>query len=105
MADERSFRSIADASIPNAGRVYDFLIGGHRNFEVDRDAAQQIIKVAFFLPKVLRLIRWFLGEAVRRLIADGYRDFIDFASGLPTMDHIHHVAPAGTKVIYSDIDP
>jgi hypothetical protein len=105
MAEERSFRSIADASKPNAGRIYDFIIGGHHNFEVDRQAAQQIIKVAPFLPKLLRLIRWFLGEAVRRLTADGYRNFIDFASGLPTMDHIHHVAPAGAKVIYSDIDP
>jgi hypothetical protein len=105
MAEERSFRSIADASQPNAGRIYDFLIGGNHNFEVDRQAAQQIIKAAPFLPRLLRLIRWFLGEAVRRLAADGYRHFIDFASGLPTMDHVHHVAPAGTKVIYSDIDP
>jgi hypothetical protein len=52
-----------------------------------------------------KLIRWFLGEAVRRLSAEGYRHFIDFASGLPTADHIHQVALPGTKVIYSDLDP
>ena len=51
------------------------------------------------------MIRWFLGEAVRRLAAEGYRVFLDFASGLPTVDHIHQVAPKGTKVVYSDLDP
>ena len=30
---------------------------------------------------------------------------IDFASGLPTNDHIHLVVPPGTTVIYSDYDP
>jgi hypothetical protein len=58
-----------------------------------------------FFPKLFKLIRWFLGEAVRRLCEEGYTQFIDFASGLPTMDHIHQIAPAGTKVAYSDIDP
>jgi len=52
-----------------------------------------------------RLVRWFLGEAVRRLATDGFTKFIDFASGLPTVDHIHQITPSGTKVIYSDLDP
>ncbi len=30
------YSSIADTSAPNAGRIYDFLLGGHHNFEVDR---------------------------------------------------------------------
>jgi hypothetical protein len=30
---------------------------------------------------------------------------IDFASGLPTNDHIHHVVKPGSTVIYSDYDP
>ena len=105
MAEQDKFASIADSGKPNAGRIYDFLLGGNHNFEVDRQAAQQIIKVMPVFPKLFKLIRWFLGEAVRRLCAEGYTQFIDFASGLPTVDHIHEVAPAGTKVIYSDIDP
>jgi hypothetical protein len=75
MAERDNFASIADSAKPNAGRIYDYFLGGNHNFEVDR------------------------------LAADGYSQFIDFASGLPTIDHIHQVAPAGTKVIYSDIDP
>ncbi len=97
--------SIADASKPNAGRIYDYLLGGHHNFEIDRQAAQQVIKALPLAPEIVRLVRWFLGEAVRRLCDEGYRYFLDFASGLPTVDHIHQIAPQGSKVIYSDIDP
>jgi hypothetical protein len=35
----------------------------------------------------------------------GFDVIIDFASGLPTNDHIHHKVPNGTTVIYSDYDP
>jgi hypothetical protein len=97
--------SIADASKPNAGRIYDYVLGGTHNFEVDRLAAQQILKIVPDFPEIARIIRWFLGEAVRLLAADGFTLFVDFASGLPTIDHIHKITPAGTKVIYSDIDP
>jgi len=96
---------IADASHPNPGRIYDYLLGGDHNFEIDRQAAQNVLEIAPFFPKAFRLIRWFLGEATRRLSAEGYHKFLDFASGLPTVDHIHQVAPEGTKVVYSDIDP
>jgi hypothetical protein len=105
VAEEEKFASIADSGKPNPGRIYDYLLGGNHNFEVDRHAAEQVIKVMPFFSKLMKLIRWFLGEAVRRLCAEEYTEFIDFASGLPTIDHIHEVAPAGTKVIYSDIDP
>jgi hypothetical protein len=105
MPDKDRFSSIADASKPNAGRIYDFVLGGNHNFEVDRQAAQGVLKLVPNFPKIARTIRWFLVEAVRRLLADGFTHFIDFASGLPTVDHIHEIAPKGTKVVYSDIDP
>ncbi len=105
METQEGNSSIADASKPNAGRIYDFFLGGNHNFEVDRQAAQGILKIMPFGPKVLRTIRWFLGEAVHRLVDEGFRYFLDFASGLPTVDHIHQIAPKGTKIIYSDIDP
>jgi hypothetical protein len=105
VAEQEKFASIADASKPNAGRIYDYLLGGNHNFEVDRFAAEQVVKLMPYFPKLCKLVRWFLGEAVRRLSEEGYTQFIDFASGLPTVDHIHEVSPSGTKVIYSDIDP
>jgi hypothetical protein len=105
MKKENNISNIADSSKPNAGRIYDYFLGGNHNFEIDRQAAQPVLQTSPFLPRLLRLIRWFLGEATRRLCEEGYTKFLDFASGLPTVDHIHQVAPKGTKVIYSDIDP
>jgi O-methyltransferase involved in polyketide biosynthesis len=105
MATQEGYSSIADASKPNAGRIYDYLLGGNHNFEVDRQAAQRFLKTMPFMPKFMRTVRWFLGEAVHRLVEEGFHHFLDFASGLPTMDHIHHIAPKGTKIIYSDLDP
>ncbi len=105
MSKNNDLSGIADASRPNAGRIYDYFLGGNHNFEIDRKAADQVLQHAPHMPQFLRLIRWFLGEAIRRLHEQGFDKFLDFASGLPTMDHIHQVAPEGTKVIYSDIDP
>jgi hypothetical protein len=105
MAHQQGSSSIADASQPNAGRIYDYLLGGNHNFEIDRMAAGQLTQDVPYMNLWVRLIRWFLGEAVRRLVDEGFTKFLDFASGLPTVDHIHYIAPKGCKVIYSDIDP
>lgn len=105
MASTNDPGSIADASKPNAGRIYDYILGGNHNFEIDRQAADQILQIVPQGHLLVRVIRWFLGEAVYRLIDEGYEKFIDFASGLPTEDHIHQIAPQKSKVIYSDLDP
>lgn len=98
--------SIIDTSRPSAGRVYDYILGGHHNFEVDRLAADQVVGMMPFLPKAMRLQRWCLQDlAVELTEKRGYNIIIDFASGLPTNDHVHHVVPEGTTVIYSDFDP
>ncbi|MEJ2747784.1 MAG: SAM-dependent methyltransferase [Anaerolineae bacterium] len=101
-----SKESIIDASKPNAGRIYDYYLGGNHNFEVDRQAAEQVIKLMPFAPKGARLQRWALQDiAVELTQRRGYDVIIDFASGLPTNDHIHQIAPEGTTIIYSDYDP
>ena len=105
MAGRDSVPSISDASMPNSGRIYDYVLGGNHNFEVDRKAGDQVLAVVPDFRQFARLIRWFISVAVEKVTADGYTRFVDFASGLPTMDHIHLVAPKGSKVIYSDIDP
>ena len=98
--------SIIDASVPNAGRIYDYMLGGHHNFEVDRIAAEQLLKIVPFLSKAMRLQRWCLQDLAEELtVRRGFDTVIDFGSGLPTQDHIHAIAPAGTTVIYCDYDP
>ncbi len=101
-----SKESIVDASVPSAGRVYDYLLGGHHNFEVDRRAAEYIANLAPFVTKFVRLQRWCLQDVAHELTTvRGYDVIIDFASGLPTQDNLHVVVPDGTTVIYSDYDP
>ncbi|MCA9961905.1 MAG: SAM-dependent methyltransferase [Anaerolineales bacterium] len=101
-----SKESIIDDSKPNAGRMYDYYLGGNHNFEVDRQAAEQVIKLMPFAPKGARLQRWALQDiAVELTEKRGYDVIVDFASGLPTNDHIHQLVPEGTTVIYSDYDP
>lgn len=105
MVTANKISGIADDTKPNAGRIYDYFLGGDHNFEVDRIQGEKLKQIVPMVPKIVRLIRWFLGEAIRKLLAEGYTQFLDFASGLPVQDHIHQIAQEGTKVIYSDIDP
>ncbi len=93
-----------DTSKPNSGRIYDYLLGGNHNFEVDRRAAQHLQQLMPSLRNAMRLNRWFLHEAVHQLAQRGFNCYLDLASGLPTQGYIHEIAPAA-KVIYSDSDP
>ena len=101
-----SKESIIDVSKPNAGRMYDYYLGGNHNFEVDRQAADRVLKILPFSAKFVRLQRWTLQDIAVELTQErSYDMIIDFASGLPTNDHIHHNAPEGTTIVYSDYDP
>ena len=98
--------NIVDTTKPSAGRIYDYILGGNHNFEVDRQTADYLINLMPFLTKIVRLQRWTLQDiAVELTQRRGYDVIIDFASGLPTSDHIHPNVPKGTTVIYSDFDP
>ncbi len=96
--------SSMDTSFPNAGRVYDYVLGGNHNFEVDRQAAEYMISLVPSTRKWVRMLRMFLQQAVRTLAEEGYTNFLDLASGLPTADHIHAVVPTA-RVVYVDSDP
>jgi hypothetical protein len=54
--------SIIDDTKPNAGRMYDYYLGANHNFEVDRQAAEQVIQLLPFAPKGARLQRWALQD-------------------------------------------
>ncbi len=98
--------NIVDTTRPSAGRMYDYFLGGSHNFEIDRQAGDQILALVPFLRKFSRLQRWALQDVAEELTRQrGFDVIIDFASGLPTSDHIHNSVPKGTTVIYSDIDP
>ncbi|HEX2189533.1 MAG TPA: SAM-dependent methyltransferase [Longimicrobiaceae bacterium] len=90
--------------VPNASRIYNYTLGGTHNFPADRAAAEYMFSLVPSTPKWVRMLRAFMQRAARRLRDEGYTHFVDFASGLPLDDHIHHVLP-DAKVVYSDVDP
>jgi O-methyltransferase involved in polyketide biosynthesis len=93
-----------DTSKPNGARIYDFMLGGNHNFEADRLAAEQLLKLMPSSRNAMRLNRWFMHEAVDRLMAGGFTCFLDLASGLPTQGYVHELLP-DAHVVYNDRDP
>jgi SAM-dependent methyltransferase len=89
---------------PNISRIYDYVLGGQHNLEVDRQAAQQILQAFPAYPLWARLNRNFLHAMARRWAAEGQTHVLDLGSGIPTQGHFHSAMP-GARVLYSDNDP
>jgi len=110
LSDEDGLPPDIDLSKPSVARVYDYLLGGHDNFEVDRLAADTLNKkYNDGATEVCVTNRQALQRAVRYLAAEaGIRQFIDIGSGLPTQQNVHEIAhqvdPAA-RVVYVDKDP
>lgn len=94
-----------DFNLPNTARMYDYYLGGTHNTEADRKAAEAVIASAPYIPFLTRSHRACLKDVAAELTRRGYDLFIDFASGLPTQDHLHQTLPANTAVVYADLDP
>jgi O-methyltransferase involved in polyketide biosynthesis len=93
-----------NTNVPSGSRVYDYTLGGSHNFEADRQAAEYMFSLLPSAGKWVRLLRGFLQEATACLAEEGFDQFIDLGSGLPTADHIHAIAPEA-RVVYTDFDP
>ena len=93
-----------DTTQPHVGRIYDYVLGGHHNYEADRKAAEQILKVAPAYPKWARLNRWFLQLVGQTWAEEARARVLDVASGLPTQGHFDEYLPQA-KILFSDIDP
>jgi hypothetical protein len=94
-----------DAASP--ARVYDALLGGSHNFEVDRQAARWGTEAVPDLPAAVLANRHFLRRAVGHLAASGVTQFIDLGAGIPTVGSTHEVVQSWNpdcKVVYVDID-
>ncbi|MFZ1397022.1 MAG: SAM-dependent methyltransferase [Candidatus Promineifilaceae bacterium] len=93
-----------DTSVPNLARIFDYMVGGTTHFEIDRLAAEEMLKIIPSLRKWVRLRRAFIQEAAQILYSEGFTQFLDLASGMPSDDHLHAFAP-GCRIVYSDINP
>ncbi len=97
-----------DTSVPNPARVYDYLLGGKDNFEVDRKTADAGIGAFPQIVQSARSSRAYLARVVRYLAESGIRQFLDIGTGLPSGNNVHEVAqdvaPA-SRIVYVDNDP
>lgn len=97
-----------NVDIPSAARAYDYLLGGSHNFGADREFANQLRQLVPWLPNIARLNRSFLRRAVKYMLSQGVRQFLDLGSGIPTVGNVHEIAQQevpGTRVVYVDYEP
>jgi hypothetical protein len=90
---------------PNAARIYDYMLGGSHNFEVDRTFAEDMMAATNSTPRSYRMNRSFLRRAVKFMVDDGIDQFLDLGSGIPTVGNVHEIAQAinpDVRVVYVD---
>lgn len=99
---------ISTPARPNVARIYDALLGGKDNYEIDRQALADMLAAVPGIRQWAAENRQFLAKAVSELARLGIDQFIDIGSGLPTAQNTHEIAlkkhPEST-VVYVDYDP
>jgi hypothetical protein len=109
VSDEANAPAGVDPNQSSVARVYDYLLGGKDNYQVDRKVAEQITQVMPEVADVARENRNFLIRACRFLANNGrIRQYLDCGSGLPTAENVHHAVQRihrDARVFYVDYDP
>jgi hypothetical protein len=97
-----------DLTRPSAARMYDYYLGGAHNFAVDRELAARALALLPDGQLIAQANRAFLHRAVRYLLSQGVRQFIDIGSGIPTSGNVHEIAQKEdpeARILYVDHDP
>ncbi|MEU0041148.1 SAM-dependent methyltransferase [Streptomyces sp. NPDC006333] len=97
-----------DTSRPHPARIYDYLLGGKDNYEVDQQAGDELAAAAPEARIGLRANRAFLQRAVHHVVGSGVRQILDIGTGLPTSPNVHETAEAvapDVRIAYVDNDP
>jgi hypothetical protein len=106
-ADDPTWSSGVDPSIPSPARMYDYYLGGKDHFPADRAAAEKALSVVPHGRELARSNRRFLVRAVRHMARHGVAQFIDLGTGYPTSPSVHEAAAAlvdRPRVVYVDND-
>jgi hypothetical protein len=97
-----------DPSKPSPARMYDYMLGGTHNLQVDRIATERFRASMPDLEDAAWANRGFHGRAARWIAEQGVRQFIDIGSGLPTQNNTHETLRQildDAHVAYVDSDP
>ncbi|MFE9575336.1 SAM-dependent methyltransferase [Nocardia sp. NPDC006044] len=94
--------------VPSSARIYDYMLGGKDNYDVDREVAHRMLAIAPDTRTLAWFIRLFLVKAIEMAATAGVRQFIDLGAGIPTTPNVHEVArkiEPSARVVYIDNDP
>lgn len=102
--------STAQGSTPSTARVTHWLLGGeHHHYPADRRLGIRVLNTAPGTEKALEINRRYVDQTVTMLRDCGIRQFLDFGSGLPTLNPRFPCtalsAGPDTTVIHVDCDP
>jgi len=101
--------SAIDTTVPHSARIWNYWLGGKDNYEIDRVAGDEFVKVFPGIVDIARAGRAFLARAVIYLVLEaGIRQFLDVGTGLPTVDNTHELAQRAapdSQIVYVDNDP
>lgn len=92
----------------HTSRIYDYFLGGKDNYEVDRQAAEEILRAWPSIRIAARVNRQFMHRSTRFLAEAGIRQFLDVGTGIPTEPNLHQIAQqtaSDSRVVYVDNDP
>ena len=100
-----------DTARANTARMDDYLRDGKDNYQVDRDAAEEIKALLGERgPALVRANRAYLADAVRAAAEDGVRQVLDIGAGLSPATaraaaQAAQTAGSATRVVLVDHDP
>jgi hypothetical protein len=93
---------------PSVARIYDYLLGGYHNFEIDRLSADKFAALFPDLALTAQVNRAFLRRAASYVSRQGIDQFLDLGSGIPTAGNVHEVVRQfnpEARTVYVDIEP
>lgn len=98
-----------DPTRASVARVYDYLLGGKDNYQIDRQVADELAAVTPDVVDLARENRAFLSRVARFIASQtDVFQYLDLGSGLPTAENIHQIVQRinpDSKVVYVDNDP
>lgn len=107
--DDRRVPVGVDPTRASIARVYDAMLNGKDNYDIDRSVKRELLKVAPELETIARDNREWLIRVTRYFVGTvGLQQIIDCGSGLPAAENTHEAAARlnpDTKVVYVDNDP
>lgn len=97
-----------DMTKPVIAQVLDYILGGGRNFALDRISGERLLASTPTYRDAVRHTRQFMRRAVREVAERGVVQFLDLGAGIPTVVSTHEIAQElapDAHVVYVDNSP